>query len=224
MSPSEVLAALEKKSTVKLRELYSKQGAQAVFGVSPAGFKQLAKRLGTNQSLAEALWQSGNVDAMILAALIADPEAGDSSTLKRWVDSISFYKVADAFVDEWVVKTKTAKDLMEFWIKSPKEFVRRCGYRILAWFAANDRSISNDQWIAHLHVIMNEIQYQENWAREGMNTTLIAIGKINRVVNMEAMIVAMQVGKLYVDYGDPSIKPPVAMSILADRKLRDRLE
>ena len=43
------------------------------FGVSIPALRAIAKRLGTDHALAQALWDTGNHEARILAALVDDP-------------------------------------------------------------------------------------------------------------------------------------------------------
>lgn len=224
MTFQEAMTELERVGTEKLRASYAVHGATGnYFGVSPAQLARLQKKIRTDHALAIALWDSGNIDAQILAAMVADQKAVDDKFVDQWVKGIRYYAVADAFVSHIVVPSPFMKEKMNVWIASNEEYIRRCGYALLAMLAGEKESLSDEVFIRHLHVIGKEIQLMENRARQAMYDALIAIGKRNKLLNMEAMIVASQVGPVYIEHGDKKLKSSHAMEILADKKLRATL-
>ncbi len=224
MTLQEIMLELEKAGTEKLRQTYALHGAKEnYFGVSPAQFNRLKKKIGVDHTLAGELWNTRNTDAQILATMISDSDALDEDRIDRWVKDIKYYSVADSFVDLIVAPSKWSQKKMNAWIRMEDEYVRRCGYRIMTKLAELKESLTNDAFIEHLHVIGKEIQLMENRARQAMYEALIAIGKRNKVLNMEAMIVASQVGPVYIEHGEKKLKASHAMEILADKKLRATL-
>lgn len=224
MTFQEILAELERVGTEKLRASYALHGATgSFFGVSPAQFNRLQKKIKADHTLAIELWNSGNIDAQILATMIVDKSAVDEKMIDRWVNVIRYYALADAFVHNMVIPSSFMISKMNAWIASNDEYVRRCGYTIMTFLAGEKESLSDEEFIRHLHVIGKEIQLMENRARQAMYDALIAIGKRNRSLNMEAMIVASQTGPVYIEHGDKKIKAAHAMEILADKQLRATL-
>ncbi len=69
-----VMADLKKKGSEKTRITYARHGmaAKAMFGVSVADLKVIAKAIKGQQALACELYETGNLDAMYLAGLVAD--------------------------------------------------------------------------------------------------------------------------------------------------------
>jgi 3-methyladenine DNA glycosylase AlkD len=68
------MAALKKKGSAKTREMYARHGmsARRAFGVSMADIKAIAKTIKGHHALACELYETGNLDAMYLAGLVAD--------------------------------------------------------------------------------------------------------------------------------------------------------
>jgi 3-methyladenine DNA glycosylase AlkD len=218
------MTELERVGLEKLRAAYALHGATgSYFGVSPAQFKRLKKKIETDQSLALELWNSNNIDAQIFATMVIDLKAIDEILIDEWIKSIHYYALADEFVGNVVAPSPFAKTKMLQWMRSDEEYTKRCGYTILNHIAREKNSLTDDEFIQHLHVIGKEIQMMENRARQAMYDALITIGKRNKLLNMEAMIVASQTGPVYIEHGEKKLKASHAMEILADKKLRESL-
>ncbi|MBL7993776.1 DNA alkylation repair protein [bacterium] len=218
------MTELERVGSEKLRTAYALHGASgSYFGVSPAQFKRFKKKIGTDQRLALELWNSNNIDAQMLATMIVDLKTIDEILIDEWIKKIHYYALADEFVGNVVVPSPFANIKMLQWMRSNEEYIKRCGYTILAHMAGVTDSLTDDEFIQHLHVIGREIQMMENRARQAMYDALIAIGKRNKLLNMEAMIVASQTGPVYIEHGEKKLKATHAMEILADKKLRESL-
>src|SRR5436189_6268734 len=65
------------------------------YGVSRGDLRVLAKKLKTNHELAQALWDTGNVDAQFLATLLIKPAALSADELERMVRSVTYGWVAE---------------------------------------------------------------------------------------------------------------------------------
>ena len=220
----EAMTELERVGTEANRKAYQLHGATGqFFGVSGAQFNRLKKKILTDHALALELWKTGNIDAQILATMLMESKTLDEELIDEWVREIRFYALADAFTNNVVIPSPYLKTKMSQWIHSNEEYVRRCGYVIMSHIALQAESLTDDEFIQHLHVIGKEIQLMENRARQAMYDSLIAIGKRNKLLNMEAMIVASQIGPVYIEHGDKKLKASHAMEILADKKLRATL-
>ncbi|MGA2511954.1 MAG: DNA alkylation repair protein, partial [Candidatus Acidiferrales bacterium] len=73
-SVTSIMAELKKKGSERTRKTYARHGmpADRTFGVSIADLKVIAKMIKGQQALACELYETGNVDAMYLAGLVAD--------------------------------------------------------------------------------------------------------------------------------------------------------
>jgi 3-methyladenine DNA glycosylase AlkD len=82
------MGELKKKGTEKTRKTYARHGmaADKMFGVSVADLKVIAKTIKGQQALACELYETGNMDAMYLAGMIADGSQLSKQQLNVWAE------------------------------------------------------------------------------------------------------------------------------------------
>ena len=67
----------------------------AAYGVSMEPIRRLAKEIGRDHDLALQLWTTGNREARILAALVADPKQLTKAQMNAWVRTFNSWEVCD---------------------------------------------------------------------------------------------------------------------------------
>src|SRR5262245_7946845 len=87
------LKALGNATTRKHNNKYGAGDNQ--FGVKHGDIRALAKKIKANQELAMPLWETGNVDAQLLATLLINPKSLSAEDVDRMVRSVSFAHVPD---------------------------------------------------------------------------------------------------------------------------------
>ena len=207
MSVEEVLQTLESLGSEQARKTYGRHGVKGpLYGVSYTDLNKLAKKLKTNQSLAEALWSSGNHDARILALMIADPKQATNPLLGNWITNLSDYVVTDA-LSVYVGKTPIARENMEAWTQSPEEWVSTVGWNVLAALATTDQILPDAYLEPYILIIERDIHVSKNRTRYAMNNALIAIG-LRATLQQKALEAAARIGKVIVDHGATNCKTP----------------
>ena len=79
----ETLSQLESLGNEKMRAQNTRHGAgDNQFGVRRGEVRKLAKKIKTDQPLAMALWETGNIDARFLAILLIKPK---TRTGDEWI-------------------------------------------------------------------------------------------------------------------------------------------
>ena len=210
MDLKRALAALEAAGTAQNRKVYRRHGvSDPLYGVSYANQGKLAKKNKGDTELAIGLWDSGNHDARILAAMIADPEEIRSSLLDVWVRDLDNYVLTDAFSD-LVGQSPFAKTKVGRWTRSAQEFVGAAGWNVLARLARRDPELTDKELEEYLGMIETEIHGRKNRSRHSMNSALIAIGIRNPKLERKALAAAKRIGKVEVDHGETSCKTPDA--------------
>ena len=210
MDLKRALAALEAAGTAQNRKVYRRHGvSDPLYGVSYANQGKLAKKNKGDTELAIGLWDSGNHDARILAAMIADPEEIRSSLLDEWVRDLDNYVLTDAFSD-LVGQSPFAKTKVGRWTRSAQEFVGAAGWNVLARLARRDPELTDKELEEYLAMIEAEIHGRKNRSRHSMNSALIAIGIRNPKLERKALAAAKRIGKVEVDHGETSCKTPDA--------------
>lgn len=213
MKLAEVMKALERAGSEQTRKTYRRHGAQEpMFGVSYAALYALQKKIGSDQELAEALWQTGNHDARTLAMLVADGERMTKTVLERWrKDSESRFAVM-AFA-ALAARSKPGLECARKWIDGKGEFEQAVGWGTFAGLA-NRRAVGDDELALLLPRLERGMHQLPNFARYMANNCLIAIGG-RPALEPEAMRVAKAVGRVEVDHGDTECKTPVASEYIA---------
>ena len=220
MNATAVLRELEALGNEQTRKTYRRHGVKSEqYGVLYAPLGKLAKRLKTDQTLARALWASGNHDARILATMIADPRATTGTDLDLWIRGVDNYVLADALAG-LACRTPVARKKMEKWTRSTNEWIGRIGWGILARLAMSDNTLTDGDFDRYLEEIERRIHGSKNRIRDAMNMAVIAIGLQNAAFEKKALLVATRIGKVEVDHGETGCKTPDAVDYIRKAKAR----
>jgi 3-methyladenine DNA glycosylase AlkD len=216
MEYMEAMNELKKLGTGQNRKVYKRHGSgDNLYGVSFANLRALGKKIKLDHKLAVKLWKSNNVDARILATMIADPDKMDKKTLQMWVEDIDYYVLCDEFVKSLVIRTEHAKELMGKWIESEKEYVGRAGWTIMSLLAMDQGDLSKDKYYQKmLKRIESDIHDSKNRTKQAMNNTLISIGIRNENLRDISLDFADRIGKVNVDVGKTYCKIPNARNYI----------
>ena len=216
MTLKDTLATMKKAGTEQNRKIYSNHGAVLPqYGVSFAELSRLAKRIGTDQKLADKLWKTGNHDARILACMVADAEAMTSSHLDSWARELVDYIICDAFC-KLVIRTPHAAKKATIWRDRKSEFVAAAGWEVTGLLAWDQNSELTDGDAAKLiKQIAKEIHDRPNRTRHSMNQTLICLGVRSGKLHKQAVAAAKKIGPVYVNHGKTSCTTPDAIQYMA---------
>ena len=222
MNLQQAMQQLQEVGTAQNRKVYARHGvSENMFGVSFANQNKLAKAIKRDHSLARELWATGNHDARVLAAMVADPTRADAALLESWVKDLDSYVITDAF-SGFVGKTALAFDRAEEWINSGEEWPGRAGWHLVAHLAMKNPDLPDQYFAAHLAAIEEQIHTRKNRVRDAMNNALIAIGIRNKELEGLALAAAARIGKVEVDHGETGCKTPDAADYI--RRTLDRRE
>ncbi len=175
MTLEETLAQLEALGTEKVRALNTKRGAGShQFGVLLGDIRTLAAEIKTNHELAIALWETGNLDAQLLAVLLLRPKALSGDELDRMVRAVRFVQVAD-WLNAYVVRKHPDKEtLRRAWMTTEDPWAARAG-----WDLTSERIAKRPEGLdltALLDRIEREMANAAAEVRWTMNFCLAGIG------------------------------------------------
>jgi 3-methyladenine DNA glycosylase AlkD len=148
-------------------------------GLSVPRIRAIAKRHGRNQALAEELWETGILDARILASFVGDPDAIRSSTMDRWVRDFNCWTICDTCCCDLFDRTPYAWTKIRKWAPNNREFVRRAAFATIAGLAVHDKAADDRQFIDALKLIETYSFDDRNFVRKAVNWGLRGIGKRN---------------------------------------------
>ena len=168
----DVMAQLQLAGTAQNRKVYARHGAaEPMFGVSYKDLGRIVKPLGTDQSLAVDLWDSGNHDARVLALRIADAAAMTKTRARRWLRDVDNYILAEA-LGGLLAQSPHARELSDEWRDSPREWPASVGWFIVTCTAEQTDVWSTSELRDLVTQIESEIDERPNRVRHEMNGVL----------------------------------------------------
>jgi hypothetical protein len=231
MTLSEVLALLDAERDERGMKNWEKLGPSTAgmrsYGIGLTRLRKLAKRVGRNRDLAQALWKTDVYDARVIALLIDDPAQITRDQAERQVEELAGGMLAHVFAscDATLAKTSFMVDLAEQWVRSDDPVRRDCGYGLL--YEASKRSgkkaPSEGVFLAHVQRIADTIDVESENVRLSMAAALMGIGKRSAALNKAALKVARNVGPIEFTSASGNCEPfDVAKHLTTDR-LKEKL-
>jgi 3-methyladenine DNA glycosylase AlkD len=192
MDVDEVLKWLARKGTRSTILGMARYGivAKHAFGVPMGTLLTLAKRLGKDHELSLALWDSGWYEARLLASLVGDPERVTSRQMDAWARSFENWGDCDTVCFKLFDQTPLAWEKAPKWSASPREFVKRGGFVLMACLAGHDKTAADGSFLACLPLIEKGARDERNFVKKGVGWALRMIGRRNLALNKAALLVA----------------------------------
>lgn len=169
--------------------------ARRAFGVTMGQLNGLKKRLGTNQALSLALWETGWYEARLLAALIGDPAQVTRRQMNVWAASFENWADCDTACFALFDKTPHAWEKARQWAASPREMVRRGGYVLMACLALHDKTSPDRPFLAFLPIIERGAADERNFVKKGVSWALRSLGRRSPALHAAALPVARRLAQ-----------------------------
>lgn len=199
MTVKEILAQFKSLGNDVRRAHNTKYGApDNQFGVKHGDIRAIAKKIKTDHDLALELWDTGNVEAQLLATLIIKPKALSADELDKLTRSTTFAHVAD-WLNAYVVAEHPEKEaLREKWMKAKDRWAARAGWNLTA--SRVNKGLDEDLDVAALlDRIEKEMPKAVPDVQWTMNNTLAAIGIHHPKLRKRAVAIGEKIG-LYRDW------------------------
>src|SRR5262245_12385246 len=160
------------------------------FGVSMSNIQKVAKPLGRNHELAEALWQTGWYEARMVTSFVDDPKVVTAAQMDRWARDFDNWGIVDTMCFNLFDRTPHAWRKVSQWCTRPGEFVKRAAFALLWSLTVHDKAASDEQFLEGLSLIERGAADERHFVKKGVNMALRAIGKRNPALNAAAIKVA----------------------------------
>jgi 3-methyladenine DNA glycosylase AlkD len=192
MTVQEILRWLERRGTRRNRDGMARYAITSpkAFGVSVQTMRPLAKRLGRDHELALALWDTGWLEARVLASLVDDPARVTPRQMEQWVADFDNWAVCDSACIHLFDRTPHGWTKIPVWARRKPEFVKRAAFATLAGLAVHDKKAPDRAFIALLPLIEDAADDERNFVKKAVNWALRQIGKRNRALNARTIDVA----------------------------------
>lgn len=175
MTFEEALSRLESMGSEKVRAQNRRKGAgDNQFGVKLGDIRKLAAEIKTDDRLAAALWDTGNLDARLLAILLFRPKNLSREQVDSMVRSVGSEQVADWFIPYIVKRHPDKESLRQSWMHDDDPWAARAG-----WSLTHERIEKNPDGLdlsALLDRIASEMGNAAPEVQWTMNFCLAAIG------------------------------------------------
>jgi 3-methyladenine DNA glycosylase AlkD len=195
MRRDEILSEMASLADPKAIEGMARYGVtvEKSYGLSAPRLHAMAKRLGKNHDLAQALWESGVHDARLLSCMIDDPRQVTEEQMERWVSDFDAWDTCDCCCGYLFDKTSFAYRKAVEWSARDEEYVKRAGFALIAFLAVHDKRAADEQFLQFLPIIRREAADGRNFVKKAVNWALRSIGKRNASLNRAAVETAGEI-------------------------------
>ncbi len=183
-----VLARLKRLGSRRVREGLVRYGlpSDKALGVPMNVIQRLAKSLGRDQELAEALWETQVYEARLLVAYVGEPEKLTPALMNRWCRDFDNWGVVDTVCFKLFDQSPHAWGRVEPWAGLQGEFQRRAGYVLLACLAGHDRKAPDGKFLRLLPMVERGADDDRNFVKKGVSWALRRMGRrspgLNRAI------------------------------------------
>lgn len=210
-----IMSELKKKGKEQTRKIYARHGMnpERIYGVSVADLKVIAKTIKGQQELACELYETGNMDAMYLAGMVADGSRLSKAQLNKWVKSATDLQMISEYTVPWLaVEHAMGRELALEWMDSKHPQIAACGWCTYSGLLSTkpDENLDLKEIEDLLSRVKKQIGVAPNRVKMTMNSFVIAVGTYVRPLLKEAKTVARELGEVEVDVGDTACKVPLA--------------
>lgn len=197
MNQAEVMAWLERSGSAKAVAGLARYGlpTDKAFGVSVAVLRAQAKRIGKDHALAMQLWDTGWLEARLLASLIADPALVTPAQMDAWCRGFDNWGVVDTACFALFDRSPHAWKKVAPWVKRRGEFQKRAGFVLMACLAAHDKKAADAAFMKFLPMIEKGASDERNFVKKGVSWALRHVGHRNAALHAAALKTATQLAK-----------------------------
>jgi 3-methyladenine DNA glycosylase AlkD len=187
-----VVASLKRLANKRTRDGLVRYGIPSdnALGVTIGAIQKLAKPIGRDHDLAEALWQTGWYEARLLAAFLDDPERVTPAQMDRWCRDFDNWGICDTVSFKLFDRSRHAWRKATAWARRRNEFEKRGGFVLMACLALHDREAADDAFLLFMPLIERAATDDRNFVKKAVNWALRAIGGRTAALNVAAVAVS----------------------------------
>ncbi|HET9943004.1 MAG TPA: DNA alkylation repair protein [Terriglobia bacterium] len=172
------LAQLRKRGSPKNVAGMARYGivAKKALGVSVGDIRKIAKDIGCDRALAQALWKTEIYEARMLACFLEDPAEISPSQMDRWTAAFDNWAICDTACFHLFDRSPHAISRIRAWAPDKREFVRRAAFALIASLALHDKARKDADFLRLLPLIRRAATDDRNFVKKGVSWALRGIG------------------------------------------------
>lgn len=188
-----VLRDLERLGSKRIREeMGTRYGITAAkaFGVRVAKLHEMAKKLGRDHALAEALWRTGAYEARMLAVFVDEPAAVTARQMDQWRAAFDNWAICDTACFLLFDRTPHAFRKISQWSRRRDEFGKRAAFALLAGLASHDKKCPDAPFAACLPACEAAAVDPRNFVKKGVSWALRSVGQRTHALHAAVLALA----------------------------------
>jgi len=151
-------------------------------GISVPVLRRMAKDIGRDHALAQALWDTAIPDAQILAAYVAESARFTATQMDQWTRGMTAWDTCDQACSNAFAHSPLAWGRVPVWAAREPEYQRRAAFALMAALAVHDKAAADAPFLALLPLIEAAADDDRNFVKKAVNWALRQIGKRNAVL------------------------------------------
>ncbi len=163
---------------------------ERALGVTMGQIQTLAKQLGRNHALAQALWDTEWLEARMLAAYVDDPSEVTAAQMDRWCRAFDNWAVCDTVCFALFDRTPHAWRKVSQWASRKGEYEKRAAFALLWGLTVHDKAAGNEPFLMGLALIERAATDDRLYVKKAVNMALRATGKRNAALHQAALAVS----------------------------------
>ena len=168
---------------------------ERALGISVAALRKYAKAIGTDHELALKLWDTGWLEARILASFLADPKKVTPAMMDDWCGDFDNWGTTDTACFVLFDRSPHAWKKAVQWTKRKPEFEKRAGFVLMACLAAHDKTATDAAFLKFLPLVEKGASDERNFVKKGVSWALRHIGHRNAKLHAAAVETANKLAK-----------------------------
>jgi 3-methyladenine DNA glycosylase AlkD len=196
-SKDDILQEIKNQANVDNKKQQQHFGIKDVnsYGLTQPQIKSIAKKIGTDHSLALKLWKTGIHEARHIATLIADKSQTNEYVMESWLKDLNSWDIVDGCCSNLFCKTPFAWQKAIEWSSREKEYEKRAGFSMMAYLAVHDKKASDKMFDPFFKIIKQASVDERNFVKKAVNWALRQIGKRNERLCKKAIAFAKEIHK-----------------------------
>jgi 3-methyladenine DNA glycosylase AlkD len=165
---------------------------ERALGVTMGKIQALAKQLGRDHALAQALWDSEWLEARMLAAYVDDPSDVTAAQMDRWCRDFDNWAVCDTVCFALFDRTPHAWRKVTQWAGRKVEYERRAAFALLWGLTVHDKTAGDQPFLNGLRLIERAATDERLYVKKAVNMALRATGKRNAALHKASLALSQR--------------------------------
>jgi 3-methyladenine DNA glycosylase AlkD len=168
---------------------------EKAWGIAVPKLRSLAKTIGKDPELSEALWQTGFHEARLLSFFLLPAAACTPQFMEARLPQINSWDLCDQACAVFATHPDALKMVMP-WSQKSAEFEKRASFSLMAFAAVHQKKTADEAFLPLLSIIEQHTTDPRRYVYKAVNWALRQIGKRSLILNEAAIQTALRIREL----------------------------